>query len=286
MRKRRYLTIAGIMVMAVSLASAFSISTLFNDEGTGNFLGGISLSAPAVSAETANFLESEAGIAGYGKVSWDASTNSTTWNNIKDQLQTTEKEGDDYIVGTLAMTDYSTRWDPHVYIDKDGWVVIYWPRDETRSILLDIKAGFGKTMVERAISSIASSGGQASPPISYYDFANPTANRILVASLPVTTNGDATFSVTIPPGIALLAAGWVFWDTSGVGCHNHYNRLPFGSTQLTCGYPKDTVRNVSIPKIGSLSPPQIPVNTETFFTVDQRNGTDTRTSIMLVLREN
>jgi hypothetical protein len=285
MRKRRYLTIAGIMVLAFSVASAFSIGTLFNDEGTGNFLGGISLSAPAVSAETANFLESEAGIAGYGKVSWDASTNSTTWNNIKDQLQATEKEGDDYTVGTLAMTDYSTRWDPHVYIDKDGWVVIYWPRNETRSILLDIKAGFGKTMVERAISSIASSGGQASPPINYYDFANPTANRILVASLPVSTAGDPTFSVTIPPGIALLAAGWIFWDDYGTDCR-YNNKLYFGSIELACGYGQDAVRNVPIPQIGILAPPQIPVDTETFFRVNQRRDNDTRTSVMLVLREN
>jgi len=283
MRKRRYLAIAGILVLVFSLASVFGIIKVFNDEGTGSFLGGISLSAPAVSAETSNFLEGEAGIAGYGKVSWDASTNSTTWNNIKDQLQTTEKDEDNYVVGTLAMTDYSTRWDPHVYIDKDGWIVVYWPKDETRSILLDIKAGFGKTMVERAMSSIASSGGQASPSISYYDFANPTANRIFVASIPVNTNGNATFSVTIPPGIALLAAGWVSWDTYNTGCSN---QLFFGSTSLACGFEQDTVRNVSIPKIGSLAPPQIPVDTETFFTVKHTRGTVTRTSVMLVLREN
>ena len=283
MRKRRYFAIAGIMVLAFSLASALSIRTLLNDDGNDSFLGGISLSAPAVSAETANFLEGEAGIAGYGKVSWDAPTNGTTWNNIKDQLQITEIEGDNYVVGTLAVTDYSTRWDPHVYIDKDGWVVVYWPKDETRSILLDIKAGFGKTLVERLILSIASSGGQASPPINYYDFANPTANRILVASLPLSKVGDSTFSVTIPPGIALLAAGWIFWDTYSPGC---YNELRFGSDALACGYGNDSVRDVQIPKIGSLTPPKIPVDTETFFTVHLGTNVVTRTSVILVLREN
>ena len=63
MRKRRYIIIAGVLVLAFSLASAFGINTLFNDGGAGSFLGVISLSALAVSSETAYFLEVAAGLA-------------------------------------------------------------------------------------------------------------------------------------------------------------------------------------------------------------------------------
>jgi len=288
MKGRRILSVTLLVVVAVALVSFVGFNTLIIDKGIANVLSEISLSPPSVSAATATFLDDEAGIAGYAQVSWDASTNPQTWNNVKSQLQTIEKEGDNYVVGTFALTDYSPRWDPHVYVDKDGWVVAYWPKDESRAIFLDIKAGFGKTHAQRAIAVIAASGGVATPSIGYYDFTNPTANRIVVASLPTTQIGDAQFSVTRPTGIALLAAGWVFRDTQQDSrCFSNSSQFSIGSRRLACASDYDAIRGIYIPRIGWLSSVDIPVDTETFFEVSEgtASGRATYTSVVLVIRE-
>lgn len=293
MRRLTIVAVLTLTVLGLLAGLALLDRSTVTDSGSKSVWEGLALSMrPALAAPTASFLDTEAGIGGYAQVTWTASTSATVWSNVKAQLQTIEKEGSDYVIGTFALTDYAPRWDPHVYIGKDGWVVVYWPKDETPAILFDIKAGFGKTHVDRAMAAIAAAGGVPKPSVSYYDFAHPTANRIITASLPTTASGEASFSVTLPSGVAMLAAGWVFWSggggtscrSEGLFSYGYGGTLSVGSTRLACGNAIEPVRNAVSPEIGILTTASVPVGTETSFRVLQEAG-NTYTSIVLVVRE-
>lgn len=280
---------SGVFVAATALAIlailfVFVSTKGFPGNGTmENLASGLSLAPPPVAAQSATFLDQEAGMAGYARVEWDAATNTNTWNNIKAQLLIIEKEGADYVVGTFALTDYTVRWDPHVYISKDGWVVVYWPRDESPAIFLDMKAGLEQTLPDRVIGTIAAAGGAARPTVSYYDFTHPTANRIVMPSLQTVASGSAEFSITIPSGVAMLGGGWAFWSGES-SCHNHYGILQLGGNRIACGDGTgDALRDVFVPRLGSLSATAFPIGTETTF---KATGIGTFTTVVMILREN
>ena len=89
------------------------------------------LERPAIpEASASSFLETEAGMAGYTKLDWTIPVEDV-WPDLRRQFRTIEKETEEYIVGTVSMSIYPWPWDPHVYIDKDGWLVVYYSSDRT-----------------------------------------------------------------------------------------------------------------------------------------------------------
>ena len=284
MKRSRVFVAATVLVVLAVLLALVSTKGFPGNGSMENLASGLSLSPPPGAAQSATFLDQEAGMAGYAQVQWDAATNTNTWNNIKAQLQIIEKEGADYVVGTFALTDYAVRWDPHLYISKDGWVVVYWPRDESPAIFLDMKAGLEQTLPDRVIGTIAAAGGTARPTVSYYDFTHPTANRIVMPSLQTVAGGSAEFSITVPSGVAMLGGGWAFWNGGATSCHNHYRNLLLGGNQIACGDGAgDAVRDVLVPILGSLSATSFPIGTETTF---RATGPGTFTTVVMILREN
>ena len=274
--------VVGVSAIVIAGLVAFLGLRPFASDGPFSAVSeGLSLSPPPVSAQTSSFLDQEAGIAGYAKVEWDATTNPTTWNNVTRQLQNVEKQGAEYIVGTYALMDYTTRWDPHVFISKDGWVVVYWANDESPGIFLDMKAGLEQALPQRVVASIAAASGANSPSVSYFDFAHPTANRIVLASIRTNAEGNSPFFVTVSSGIRVLRAGWAFWASA-----DSESSLWMGGSFLTRGRgAPDAIRAVRAPIIETLEPTTFPIGSEVMFSVAEEHSRGTLMTLVLLVRE-
>jgi hypothetical protein len=85
-------------------------------------LFGIALLFAGSACAALDFPADEAGISAYVHAK-----DSISLNNVKPVLATIERETNDYIIGTVALSGYTEVQYPHVYVSTDGWVVAYFP---------------------------------------------------------------------------------------------------------------------------------------------------------------
>lgn len=283
-RSRIRLASAGLIVAVIAGVLAFVANNRTSDQpdGPASGLSGFIGSARPVLAEGSSFLDDEAGITGWARVSWDASSDAT-WNRIKGELATIEKEANDWAIGSYTLLDYPPDWDPHVWVHRDGWVVVYWPRDENPARLVDIKAGpNAPTLAATVISTFAAAGGAPTPAVSYYHFQQPGANRFVVAWKQL-GSGGITFSITVPADVAMLTGGWAVLPCGGN--IKYPDRFRKGSTLLYEGYPgSDPTRGSSIVGLGLMNTVDLPAGEAVAFTVSSSACAVTAV-VMLVVRE-
>jgi hypothetical protein len=91
---------------------------------------GIGLLFAGSACAAVDFPADEAGISAYVHAK-----DSVNLNNVKPALATIERETEDYIIGTVALSGYTETQYPHVYVSTDGWVVAYFPNDRPSSWL-------------------------------------------------------------------------------------------------------------------------------------------------------
>jgi hypothetical protein len=196
-------------------------------EGKGNFV----LTKPAFAQGVqSSFLEGEAGLAAYVNVGQIINL-----NNAKRAFRTIEKQTDDYIIGSVALPDYPVSDDVHVYIQRDGWIVTYYMKDEPASKIIDWY-GYSTekmpTKLEFASETIASSLGMASPSLKYYHFQYTYANRLMIITK-VNQEEQASFSLTLPSEITVYERSWsTCVDSDGFGVQLEVNYGQLSTAQL------------------------------------------------------
>ena len=154
----------------------------------------------------ANMLDNEAGISAYMKS--DFSINLST---VKPVLSTIEIETANYIVGSIDIPDYPGTYDPHIYVHTDGWILAYYLRPDPVSKILDTHAvTISSTLLDEAISIIASNGGVPVANINYYDFRYPNATHMMfVAENYVDGNN---FTIEIPLSYGYFERSWASYN--------------------------------------------------------------------------
>jgi hypothetical protein len=214
MQKRSIVLLLGIVVL-LALSGEFTRDRADH--------GGLQLEPPSFVALVAeaqaqekgvNFLQQEAGISAYVKVE-----QAIDITKAKGAFKTTETASDEYVIGEIALPGLPDEAHPHVYVNKDGWIVAYYSNNEPASKIMQwIGYGGGpinRTTLEDAIRKVYDAIQLPYPQaVKYYDFKYPSASRIMLAAK-INNLDDATvaFYVTIPQGVDLYEASWSVYNS-------------------------------------------------------------------------
>ncbi len=85
-----------------------------------------------VPPEIATRLDEEAGISAYYNT-----PGSIDLNSIRGQFRTIELDTTDYLLGSIPVRAMNERYDVHVYVHKDGWILGYYMNDEPVAKIVD-----------------------------------------------------------------------------------------------------------------------------------------------------
>jgi hypothetical protein len=124
-------------------------------------------------------ISNEAGMSAYVK-----STTAINLTNAKKAFtKGVEAPTTDYIIGLVPIKDYDASWDVHVLVHRTGWILAYYPKEWVTAKALNEKhqnVG-GSTKLSLAIEAVGAKIGQSfSAKYSYYNFAQPSATKMLV----------------------------------------------------------------------------------------------------------
>jgi hypothetical protein len=162
--------------------------------GKGKSLDLAPVSRDAYAAE--GFLETEAGISAYGQIPL------VVIDTIKPVFKNIEKETSQYIIGSVALAGYPESDDVHVYVDISGWIIAYYLNQELAAKIIDWAQyraqGTLGTKLEDAVALAAAQMGYSLPPITYYDFRYPNANKIMIIIDEEPNTATQTFLLTLP----------------------------------------------------------------------------------------
>lgn len=198
-----------------------------------------------------DLITQEAGIS-----AWMKSDFSINLSSVRSQFITIELETSDYIIGSIDMPNYVDRWDPHVFVHKDGWIMAYYLRGDPVSKIIDTKArNLNTTLLHQGISIIASNGGVPITTVKYYDFRYVNATHMMFIAED-TTDGNL-MTILIPSTYGYYEFSWAsngtypyiyidgvnLWNTSITGADSHYTGFgPISSGLFTV----DVTHNFSI----------------------------------------
>ena len=176
---------------------------------------GIALLFAGSACAAVDFPADEAGISAYVKA-----MDSVDLNDAKPVLATIERETEDYIIGTVAMSGHSEEQYPHVYVSTDGWVVAYYPNDRSSGWLLPWRYYSGgdisTTTLNETIVKVCDQINGTTTGLKYYDFRHPDATKMMI--IVESTTGSNWFNVTIPTSFTTYVVDWSHYaSTYGTG---------------------------------------------------------------------
>jgi hypothetical protein len=178
-------------------------------------LFGIALLFAGSACAAADFPEDEAGISAYVHAK-----SSVNLNDAKPAFATIERETDDYIIGTVALSKHTEEQYPHVYVSTDGWVVAYYPNDRPASWILpwaDYSGGeISSTTLSKAAGIVCSEIGGTTTGMKYYDFRYEDASKMMIIVESASWSTDF-FKVTIPTTFSTYAVDWSHYKYVGGG---------------------------------------------------------------------
>jgi hypothetical protein len=125
-----------------------------------------------------------------------------------------EADTGSYIVGTVELQGHAEEMWPHVWIDKSGWILAYYPKTEPTSRIMQWygyqRDVIGTTTLRDTLIQIcqklAIGLSNLDADMHYYHFQHPEATKILIAV--DTVSGNDTFKFTVPSGITLYDTAW------------------------------------------------------------------------------
>lgn len=154
-------------------------------------------------------LDEEAGISAYYK-----STVAVDLNLAKTAFRTIETQTSDYIIGSVAITNYPEHYDAHVYVNKDGWMVAYYLRPDPVAKILDVKSqSLNATKLKNALAAVAGAAGAPFTTETYYDFRYPNATQIMLIAENYGSGND--FYVQIPSSFGYFERSWGLYSSGG-----------------------------------------------------------------------
>ena len=167
--------------------------------------------ADAESRDGVSFLEAEAGMSAYTKVSGPIDLSA-----IAPVFRTIERQTSTYIIGSIALANYLQDQAPHVYVHKDGWIVSYYLSQDPTGKIVDWQ-NFDGTQIkgsklERAITTICTQIGVTSFTATYYDYRYPNATNLMIiagmAGGGGCCGGSDSYSVKVPKEYVFSERSW------------------------------------------------------------------------------
>jgi hypothetical protein len=219
-RAAKFLIVGGILAFGL-LGGLFIGHSPSEEPGIDIGSNSFSLVAPAFAQgiPSDQFPMNEAGISAYVNANQGIDL-----GKARILFKGVEADTGSYIVGTVELPGHTEEMWPHVYIDKNGWILVYYPKTEPMSRIMQWY-GYQRdvittTTLRDTVMQICQKLGINLPTFDtdmhYYHFQYPEATKILIAV--DTTSGSDTFKFTIPYGITLYDAAWshygagIAWD--------------------------------------------------------------------------
>jgi len=201
-----------VVGLAILVGAAGAVATLLwqppgEEPGlSANAGGSLSLVAPAFAqAAGKSFLETEAGISVYANIGQAINLAKATplYRVLEDQT-------DSYLIGTVELSGYGEDWWPHVWIDKDGWIVVYYPKAEPTSRLMhwyvykrdQITTTTLREVLFSVARQLAADIVRVESGMRYYHWQRPDSTKMLIV-VDTTDAGTDTFKYTVPAGLTL-----------------------------------------------------------------------------------
>jgi hypothetical protein len=154
------------------------------------------LSVPHLT-EAQSFLETEAGISASCKITAPNLTQAiTAYKNIEYQTS-------DYIIGSVAIPNYTDSDDAHVYLNISGDMIAYYLNTEKPSKIIDWKdyhttKTLNGSKLQTALTIVADATGRTITNLKYFDFRYPQALSLKIISEEAIKNTTNTFRINIP----------------------------------------------------------------------------------------
>lgn len=163
--------------------------------------------AYAEANQPASFADDEAGIAGYIKVN-----QTIDLSKVDDLCRNITAQTSDYLICSIDVPDYDDNHSPTVYTHKDGWVMAYYRNTEPVSKLIDFRHYTGDaklpTKFEQVINRVTTKIGAPSATPTYYHFAYPNANKMVLIAEKVPNNATDSFQVNLPSSFSYFERSW------------------------------------------------------------------------------
>ena len=167
----------------------------------------------AKTADTAGVstISDEAGISAYFQT-----PGAIDLNAVRSKFRTIERETADYIIGSVPLKDYPNDYDVHVDVQKDGWILTYYLKQDPASKIFDWRAydTNGATVLttnlETAITTIVNAVNVVFTTATYYDFSYPNATHLMMIAEAQAGRGNDSFQVNIPETFVIFERSWSF----------------------------------------------------------------------------
>lgn len=225
MKHKMFKTILITAILVTILVFAFGLVNKPDQAGQENNI--FSLEPPAFvsvaraeTKEISSFLDDEAGISGY----FQATGPIEITDDVRSAFRTIEVETTDYIIGSVAVTDYPESEDVHVYVHVDGWILAYYLADDPAAKIFDWYdyANNGGTEIntkfEKVVAIVASLAGVPFPGLTYYDFRFPNATQLMLIAENEANGND--FTVNLPSSFTVYERSWGLRNTDGYNGSN------------------------------------------------------------------
>ena len=241
--------------------------------------GEITLKAPpfasvakAEANQPATFADDEAGIAAYINVG-----QSIDLSKVDDLCRAIEEVNVNYLLCSIGVPDYDENHDPKLFVHKDGWVMAYYRNSEPTSKVFDWRHYTGNTTLptklEQALNLVITKIGAASVTPTYYHFAYPNANKMMLIGEITLGKTQDSFQLTLPQesqGFSYYERSWSLGDyTTLVG--NVTLQLD-GQEISTINYDNRTTGNDWAYNQGKLSASQLTSEQLHTINVDNQKG--------------
>jgi hypothetical protein len=147
-------------------------------------------------------IQEEAGFS-----AWYSSTFEINLNNVRSVFRTIEIETTDYIIGSVPVPDYHETADPHVYVNRNGWMMAYYEQMYPVSKAIDARAqSINNTKLETVLGNVAGAAGVGFTGPNYYDFRYPNATDMIFIAEHESVDNE--FCLEVPSSYSVFERSW------------------------------------------------------------------------------
>jgi hypothetical protein len=207
--KSRFARIGVIVVilLACALMVGYFIGGNPSHNEAGGLFGDLIFVRPVLAAEGTSFLEQEAGMSLYLNAA-----QALDLAKAKGVYKTIESETSTYLIGSIALPGLPETDDMHCYVQKDGWIVVYYLRAEPVGKIIDWNYYSGSQLTSNKLkvgmSQMCDPLGLTPTYAKYYHFQFPYANGWMVITESQVQNGTDSFNLNIPSSYTVYERSW------------------------------------------------------------------------------
>ncbi len=208
---KRWLLVGTVVVLVSMISGIFRERVSAPNSGVNTESSQILSFVQPAFAQTGgkSFLELEAGISAYANAG-----QAIDLSKAKPLYKVIEDETAEYLIGTMELPGYGESWWPHVWIDKSGWIVVYYPKTEPTSKFFEwagfsLEAGPTTTTLRDVLLDILKKLYLSTTVnVRYYHFQYPEATKLFIVADTTWSDVQDYFQYTIPAGMVIYEGSW------------------------------------------------------------------------------